>query len=574
MSTLSRVIFDPDTTAPTAPLSVTATALSATSIRTSWAASTDTGGSGLAGYRVLRAPAAGGPYAQIGSDLSVASLSYDDTTVSPNTTYHYRIRAFDGAGNESALSATASATTPPIQLPVGLTWAANSPSYRSIAPGVACHGADQVGGSGRHLAANNAALFFYDTFGNGTSGSFDSTTRIGHGTAKYCINYPAPRHVVPTIAGLIDSTTGGSRNFIIDQSYMTFHGHCAPGQLVFRGSLWVTNGSHLYLPHVAIFQDIYTNPAQADGSGDCTQILPSPIPDRVLWKNCAFWFATDECVGWFRDLLNAGLWQCVIAQPITEGNHPEGAHNYGMILAETCTPISLHRTVFAHCQARHPLTSSPRLSMTNCLVYNWGDTGVQIINTPPVVTDSNIEGNLFIPGPNTSGDNAIRIYNTAAPGTRVYLNGNRAIGLPDSTQAALLQNDPGLALSSSRLSTAHPPGHAVTAISDREDFAALVMRHAGPRPASRNLTIQNVMGHINAAITGSGNRGGFVTTPQSVGYPAIPNIGPIDPANPGQYWGGEPCPMNLATRNLTQASGFTNFEEWSHRVESLVMPDG
>lgn len=574
MSTLSRVIFDPDITPPTIPLSVAAIALSTSAIRVSWAAATDSGGSGLAGYRVYRSATSGGTYSQVGSDLSTASLQFDDTGLTASTTYFYRIRAFDGAGNQSGLSAIVNATTQ--ALPVTNNWSANSPSYLPIVPGAACHGADQFGGSGRHLGAgNNSALLFIDTFGNGTSGSFDSVTRIGYGTSKYCANYPEPRHVIPLIAGVIDSTVSGSRNFIIDQPYMTFHGHAAPGHLVYRGSLWVTNATNLCLMHLAIFQDIYTDPVQADSSGDCTQLLLTSLPDRVLWANSAFWFATDESVDWFRPITNSGLWQCFIGQPITQGNHPEGAHNYGMILANTATPISLSRTVFAHCQARHPLTSSPRLSVTNCLIYNWGDTGVQIINTAPVVTDTNVEGCLFITGPNTNGNDAIRIYSTAAAGTRVYLGGNRAIGLADANQTDLLENSAGLTLQGSRLTGAHPAGHVVTSITNEEDFAELVLRYAGPRPMSRNQSVQNVVGHINARIAGSGNQGGFVTTPTAAGgYPAISNVGPINPADPGAHWGGVPCPMNLATRNLVAGNGHTAVDNWSHGVASLVMPTG
>jgi hypothetical protein len=111
MSTLARVVFSPDTTPPTTPGSVAASALSQTAIRITWGASTDTGGSGLAGYRVYRSTTSTGTYTQIGSDLTTASLSYDDTGLSAGTTWFYRIVSFDGNSNASSQSATASATT-------------------------------------------------------------------------------------------------------------------------------------------------------------------------------------------------------------------------------------------------------------------------------------------------------------------------------------------------------------------------------------------------------------------------------------------------------------------------------
>ena len=103
----------PDTTAPTVPGSVAATALSTTTIRITWAGSTDSGGSGLAGYRVFRSTTLTGTYAQLGPDLSAATLTLDDTSLSASTTRFYKVLAFDGNNNASALSAAASATTQP-----------------------------------------------------------------------------------------------------------------------------------------------------------------------------------------------------------------------------------------------------------------------------------------------------------------------------------------------------------------------------------------------------------------------------------------------------------------------------
>jgi len=93
-----------DTTPPTVPQNLTATALGTQRIDLSWAASTDTGGSGLVGYRIYR----DGSTAAL---ATVAGTTFPDTTVLANTTYSYQVTAIDGAGNESGLSNVASATT-------------------------------------------------------------------------------------------------------------------------------------------------------------------------------------------------------------------------------------------------------------------------------------------------------------------------------------------------------------------------------------------------------------------------------------------------------------------------------
>jgi chitodextrinase len=91
-----------DIVGPSIPGNLQGVPISGTAVSMTWSPSTDTGGSGLAGYRVFR----GG--AHIGSP-TVASFM--DSSLTPATTYSYRVLAFDGAGNSSDLSTQISVTT-------------------------------------------------------------------------------------------------------------------------------------------------------------------------------------------------------------------------------------------------------------------------------------------------------------------------------------------------------------------------------------------------------------------------------------------------------------------------------
>jgi glucose/arabinose dehydrogenase/chitodextrinase len=113
----------PDTTRPTAPTGLTATSGSPTRIDLTWTASTDN--VGVAGYRVERCQGTGCTnFAEVGTPTAT---SYADTGVAPSTTYRFRVRAVDAAGNLSTYSSIASATTPavtdnsPPTAPTGLT---------------------------------------------------------------------------------------------------------------------------------------------------------------------------------------------------------------------------------------------------------------------------------------------------------------------------------------------------------------------------------------------------------------------------------------------------------------------
>ena len=101
-----------DTQPPSVPGSFAATA-SGTSVSTGWTASTDlpAGGSGLAGYQVLRCtPSPCTPTAVI-TTLGSSTLSFNDTGLTAATGYSYGVKAVDGAGNLSGLSTVQSVTT-------------------------------------------------------------------------------------------------------------------------------------------------------------------------------------------------------------------------------------------------------------------------------------------------------------------------------------------------------------------------------------------------------------------------------------------------------------------------------
>jgi hypothetical protein len=96
-----------DTTPPTAPTGLTATGASGNQINLSWSASTDN--VGVTGYLVERCQGPGcTSFAQIATP---AATTYADASVAPGTTYSYRARATDAAGNLSSYSNVASTTS-------------------------------------------------------------------------------------------------------------------------------------------------------------------------------------------------------------------------------------------------------------------------------------------------------------------------------------------------------------------------------------------------------------------------------------------------------------------------------
>ncbi|MGE5527803.1 MAG: discoidin domain-containing protein [Patescibacteria group bacterium] len=134
-----------DTQAPTAPTNLAANAVSSSQINLTWTASTDN--VGVTGYQIFR------DGEQVGTS---ATTSYSDTGLAANTTYSYYVKAYDAAGNVSAQSNTAQATT---QGGGGTNLALNKPTTVSTL--------DSVNQSGAMAVDGNATTYWRTKKGNG-----------------------------------------------------------------------------------------------------------------------------------------------------------------------------------------------------------------------------------------------------------------------------------------------------------------------------------------------------------------------------------------------------------------------
>src|SRR5438067_8374119 len=105
----------PDSTPPSVPTNLMASTTNKPSVVLTWSASTDN--VAVTGYTIYRDAA---QLATVGG----STLTYEDKTVAPMTTYTYTVDAFDAAGNHSAQSASVNAqvgdTIAP-SVPAGLT---------------------------------------------------------------------------------------------------------------------------------------------------------------------------------------------------------------------------------------------------------------------------------------------------------------------------------------------------------------------------------------------------------------------------------------------------------------------
>src|SRR6266480_2738772 len=144
-----------DTTPPSVPTGLTATAVSSSQINLSWTASSDN--VGVSGYRVFRG----------GTQIATTSTtSFANTGLSASTTYSYTVAAYDAAGNLSAQSSSASATTPAPPDTTPPTVSITSPVSGATVGGttsVTASASDNVGVVGVQFLLDGANLGVEDT---------------------------------------------------------------------------------------------------------------------------------------------------------------------------------------------------------------------------------------------------------------------------------------------------------------------------------------------------------------------------------------------------------------------------
>ena len=187
-----------DTGLPTAPGSVTASALSTVSVEASWTASTDAI-SGLANYGVFRDGVL---------ITTTNALTFADFGLTPGQTYVYRIVAYDTAGNASVAGGPVSVT-----MPVATIWmnvSSATVNFGGVTPAlpVTVTGATTV-------SVNGVGAFAYDLtvsapdFANVSTASvtpFMSIGSLGFVTKGYVT---AAQRSFTNFSTNVDSSTGG-----------------------------------------------------------------------------------------------------------------------------------------------------------------------------------------------------------------------------------------------------------------------------------------------------------------------------------------------------------------------------
>jgi chitodextrinase len=305
-----------DTQAPTVPPGLAANGVSTSQINVTWNASTDN--VGVTGYRVYRN----------GALIATASgTSYSNTGLSASTTYTYNVAAYDAAGNTSAQSSPASATTSAgadTQAPtvptglaasgvstsqINLTWSASTDNVGVVGYRVYRNGSLAASPSGTsfsdiNLFANTTYTYnvtAYDAAGNTSAQSspVSATTSAAADTQAPTVSITAPTGgmvsgSVAIAANAADNTSIASVQFYVDGATVGQPITTTPYSTMWNTTI-ATNSSHVLS---AMARDSAGNSAMSSGVsvtvnnttstkpyGTSFPLTENPISENNNWIN-------------------------------------------------------------------------------------------------------------------------------------------------------------------------------------------------------------------------------------------------------------------------------------------------
>ncbi len=258
-----------DVTAPSIPGSVTAVAQSSSAINVDWADSTDN--VQVVGYEVWRC--VGVSCSDYGSFPLVTTgvSNYSDTNMTPNTSYSYKIKAYDAVPNKSAFSSIVTAVTSPT-VPSGTNIMQN-PGFEvaNLSPWVAYSNGSATFSQETVLMHNGSGAAKYAIATEGTNVqiyqqdltldpntaytlTFWAYSNTGHDMRVVLLKGTSP-YTNYGVSSVVDLTTGWAL-YTINFSTIGFASQVIDGRLAFHFHDYDVAGDIYYIDDVSLIKQV------------------------------------------------------------------------------------------------------------------------------------------------------------------------------------------------------------------------------------------------------------------------------------------------------------------------------
>lgn len=396
----------------------------------------------------------------------------------------------------------------------------------------------------------------------GTVYRVTNLSESGTGSLKACVDARGPRVCVFEVSGTIRL----SDDLTLRNPYITIAGQTAPSPgITLRGAGLLVKTSDVLVQHIRVRpgDDAGGEPPINRDALKIEAPLTAPISNVVI-DHCTFTWSVDEIASAWQAWNNISLLNNLFAEPLHDSIHPEGRHGFGVLIGPVSGNATLASNLFANMQSRNPMTAATRTVIVNNLIYNWGNTAVDLQSRGDI-TQNSVVGNVFMRGPDTAGDHAVIGLRadsaTLRDGAKVFLADNLGPGATADawSLAGAIYGSLTLANFRSGSPLAWPAGMTTLPTSDNV-VREHVLRYSGARPADRDSADRRI---IEQTRNGTGR--------------IINCVAPNGTTRCSRNGGGWPSlaenrrTLTLpANPNTVTSSGYTNLELWLHRMAAQV----
>jgi hypothetical protein len=206
----------------------------------------------------------------------------------------------------------------------------------------------------------------------------------------------------------------------VTNGQVTIDGSTAPG----KGITIMNHGIHFVGDcDDIIVQHLRIRVLTGGSSGDCLLFWGTEggTVERVLVDHCSLMWATDEVVDTWGNVKDFTCQWTIIAEGQSEADHPKGFHSMGWLSGKGSDNITIHHCLFAHNGDRSPRIQGGVYDLVNNVIYNWTNHNATKIGEGARV---NVVNNNYIPGPQSSNEQACILPEQPDQGTKVYVSGN------------------------------------------------------------------------------------------------------------------------------------------------------
>jgi hypothetical protein len=329
----------------------------------------------------------------------------------------------------------------------------------------------------------------------------------GSGSLKACIDATVPRTCVFEVSGAIRITS----DLIIRNNQIRIAGQTAPSPgIMIRGAAIKITASDVLIQHIRVRTGDATIGPDPDNRDSLKIQGTSTKPVRnVVIDHCSFSWSIDELASTWGPHDNISFTNNIFAEPLNESLHPQYdgtgtmPHGYGVLFGPADnSSITFVGNLMAHIVNRNPLSRAAEFVMVNNLVYNRGDTDLDLQSEDGRVSKTSIVGNEFLRGPNFSRPTKpLYIHTkgvfTLVSGSRVYVYDNRA---PDSgsTYSELVALTGGDVIPNLMTQTNAPVWNTGLVARKTADNAVYsrVLSFAGARPTDRDSVDKRIVSSV------------------------------------------------------------------------------